>query len=1245
MLVLLLAMAAGLPSCGAQAEAPDLFSISPWFGPLSATPALLLNGSGFVDGPELVCAFNTSELNATVTATFVSTELINCTLPSFPAVGEVLVSASNDGFNWTLQVVLYQLIDDYSISSLSPTSALFDTAPLLLVIGSGFVSEVDGQLINTTVTCSLSGLVLPAAVTGPTQIDCQLPVLGVGNYTVEVSLNAVDYTNSSLVFTVLPRLNAPSLVSIWPSFGPLWATPMLRLNGSGFVNASGLLCGFNTSELNVSVDATFVSESVITCQLPSFPVVGEVLVSASSDGFNWTLEAVPYQLIADYSISSLSPASALFDSAPLLLITGSGFVSDVDGQPINASITCSLSGLELAAVFISPALLGCQLPVLGVGNYTVEVSLNALDYTNSSLVFTATAQPTVLSIQPALAISGVTTLTVDGSRLSAPTSSLLCSFANDSGVTQTAAIPVSDARLLCLTPPQLASGQYVLEVSVDAGLSFSSSLLSVTVLPVPVLSSFSPLLTPVNTSAVLTLLGSGFFVSPLLSVRVGAADCPLLTREETELSCNVSASSQAAAVNVSLSVNGVDWLSSSVAFSYTAPPVLFSLSPQLGQTAGGTLVTIIGAALNVSSPVTVRVGGQQVFALTDSGTEAVFLTPTQTAGDVAVSLSYNDDGGAATRGLYSNALLFSYYDIELLTLQPLLGPVAGGTNLTLTGSRFLPGWPLACLFNNQTAVSAVLLSPTAVSCISPAAASAGTVSVAVSANGQDWSDDSLSFLYFAAITVLGLSPAFGPADANTTLLVTGLGFTDWPPLLCTVDQSTAPAVFLSNSSVLCLAAPHAAGHVNVSLSVEGVQAATTLNFTYVPPASVASVFPAVSSMYGESVLTVTGSGFLPTAALSCVIDSSFIAAVFISSYQLSCITLPVSAAGNYSVDVSLNGQSSSSSGVTVDMQAADPSGSYSSYAAQWLFSSAPQLQAALPASGPSAGGTAALLFGVGFVNGQTSCQFGEYALVPGQWLGGGSLLCTCPPNTAGLTSVPLRLTNDNLTFSTFALSFLYYGDPQLHAVALPSLVASVSESGNTQPVVLAGSRFPRLPSLLCFFDSLSVQAVWLSPGPDTVSAARDATRHGLPDSQRQRLQPAVHSALPALPRAALSAGATAGLWPHARRQPGQHLWRRPAAAVESLSHLPVELHAAYRGRGPGRTAARNASRPQPQRQAGWLARSHSRCRLSRTPSSRPPRASSSTPSRPLSTSARSRCLWACRPRWSCSASTSSPRLR
>ena len=129
------------------------------------------------------------------------------------------------------------------------------------------------------------------------------------------------------------------------------------------------------------------------------------------------------------------------------------------------------------------------------------------------------------------------------------------------------------------------------------------------------------------------------------------------------------------------------WIMQMVTFSAASGPVptVTSVSPNSGSTSGGTGVTITGT--NFVSGATVTFGGNAATnVVVVSSTSITATTPAGSAG--AVTVTVTNPGGQ--NGSLANG--FTYVlGPTVSSVSPNIGPVAGGTAVTITGTNFASG--------------------------------------------------------------------------------------------------------------------------------------------------------------------------------------------------------------------------------------------------------------------------------------------------------------------------------------------------------------------------------------------------------------------------------------------------------------------------------------------------------------------------------------------------------------------------
>ncbi len=319
----------------------------------------------------------------------------------------------------------------------------------------------------------------------------------------------------------------------------------------------------------------------------------------------------------------------------------------------------------------------------------------------------------------------------------------------------------------------------------------------------------------------------------------------------------------------------------------SGPPVIYYISPTYGSVAGNDTVTIFGA--NFAAPASVSIGSTSELVQSIAGdgtwitvlTRAVGGTVPTTAQDVTVTTA---------QGTVTLPAAFTYVEGQtptLYVLTPNLGPLEGGTRVTITGAGFQ--YPVQVIFavgttNYQAQV--VSSNYNQVVCISPSITAGGpnttpvTATVTVTNTGTGKASNALPFTYGQAMFISGISPMQGPAGTSVT--VTGQGFvspvsvvwgsgTSWPVLSVAGTQVVAQAAALT-SGQQCTGG---SGTIKVTNLDSGLSATSTDSFTYQAASPLitsvqlgASNVVSCAAVTGGSAVTIKGSGFVSPANVS-----------------------------------------------------------------------------------------------------------------------------------------------------------------------------------------------------------------------------------------------------------------------------------------------------------------------------------------------------------------------------------------
>ncbi|MFJ5219457.1 IPT/TIG domain-containing protein [Streptomyces sp. NPDC088354] len=328
----------------------------------------------------------------------------------------------------------------------------------------------------------------------------------------------------------------------------------------------------------------------------------------------------------------------------------------------------------------------------------------------------------------------------------------------------------------------------------------------------PVLNSVVPNTGPAAGGNNVVLNGSGF--TGVTAVKFGTTAALGYTVNSTT---QITAVAPAGTGAVPVTVATPGGTSNSVTYTYTAQPVLASVSPSQGPTAGGTTVTLTGSGFSAVSAV--RFGSTAATSYTvNSATQITAVAP---AGTGAVPVTVTTSGGT------SNSVFFFYLNAPVLvSVSPNGGPSAGGTTVTLTGTD-LSG-ATAVRFGTTAATSYTVDSPTQITAVAPAGT--GTVPVTVTTPGG--TSNSVFYSYVGAPVLTLLSPALGPTAAGSGVTLSGTGLTT----TTAVHFGAAPAAFtvLSDTAVAAVAPAGPPGAVSVNVTTPG-GTSNSLTYTRVAP--------------------------------------------------------------------------------------------------------------------------------------------------------------------------------------------------------------------------------------------------------------------------------------------------------------------------------------------------------------------------------------------------------------------------
>jgi hypothetical protein len=292
---------------------------------------------------------------------------------------------------------------------------------------------------------------------------------------------------------------------------------------------------------------------------------------------------------------------------------------------------------------------------------------------------------------------------------------------------------------------------------------------------------------------------------------------------------------------------------SSTAYVYIAvAPTVTSITANTGTTKGGTFVTITGT--NFMAGATVTIGTAPTNVTVVSATTITATTAAHAAGPVNVVVTTTAGTGTGTN-------LFTYVAQPVPTvtaISPSVGPIAGGTAVTITGTNFT-GTTAVTIGGAAATLVVVLPGATSITAVTPPGA-AGAANVVVTTPAGTGTGTGL-FTYDAAPTVTGVSPAIGVPAGGYTVTISGTNFV--PGATVKFGNTAATSFTVVSGNLITVTVPAGTGAADVTVTTPGGTSVITAadKFTYAPVPTVTSVAPNGGSPGGGTLVTITGTGF------------------------------------------------------------------------------------------------------------------------------------------------------------------------------------------------------------------------------------------------------------------------------------------------------------------------------------------------------------------------------------------------
>jgi alpha-tubulin suppressor-like RCC1 family protein len=245
--------------------------------------------------------------------------------------------------------------------------------------------------------------------------------------------------------------------------------------------------------------------------------------------------------------------------------------------------------------------------------------------------------------------------------------------------------------------------------------------------PLPAVTEVSPTIGPTAGGTTVTISGANF--GGATAVTFGSTAASGFTVNSANSITATSPAEIAGTVDVTVTTPaGLSPKHASDHYTFEGPPTVTKLAPTSGPVAGGTTVVISGTEFSGASAVSFGSTPAAKFTI-NSNTSITATAPVPSAaGKVNVTVTnVNGPSALTTKDVFK-------YTPTVASVSPSGGPVAGGTNVTVTGTGFIAGSGLTKFSFGTAKATAVVCASTAECTMTSPAGTAGTVNVIAEAN-------------------------------------------------------------------------------------------------------------------------------------------------------------------------------------------------------------------------------------------------------------------------------------------------------------------------------------------------------------------------------------------------------------------------------------------------------------------------------------------------------------------------------
>lgn len=685
-----------------------------------------------------------------------------------------------------------------SITAVSPSTGAASGGNTVTINGDGFYGAPSVRFGTSSAT--------GVTVDSPTRLTAITPS-GTPGASVSVTVTST-YGSSSLAnaFTY-QDIPLPTIASLYANRGPVAGGTSFGIVGTGLGTATSVTVG------GVACTVFQAADTLVTAVSPPGSAGGKPVSVVTPGGTATVSNGFTYYLTP--TVTAVSPTAGP---------AGGGTTINITGTNLLGATEVTASWFVASFTVVNDTTIVAVTPQRTHGENSVVRVRTPGGYSSASFGprFTYFGLPAVTSISPTAGpLSGGTSVTITGTNLTLP--EWASTTALDIGGISWTPYTVTPTSIVAFTPAGSA-GTKPIQITTPGGTCTVADGFSY--VPPPTISAVTPSAGPMAGGTAITITGTNFYNgSSNLSFTIGGTPANSVSVISNTQATAVTPGGTPGAKTVAV-VTPSGSANFPGGFNYIAVPTITGVSPAAGTAMGGSQITITGTNLTGSTAVTIDNAPATAVTVVSS-TTVTAITPIGTPGSKTVSVT--TPNGTATL-----PSAFTYIPVPTIsTVAPGVGPVGGGTAITITGTN-LTGTN-SVMVGGSAANSITVVNPTTVTAVTPAGI-AQAMTVYVTTPGGTTSLPN-GFLYFGVPGITTVTPSTGSVSGGTVITITGFNLSGTTSVK--VGGAAATSVTVVNDGKVTAVTPPCPGgwglSYPVSITTPGGTATKPNAFTYPVP--------------------------------------------------------------------------------------------------------------------------------------------------------------------------------------------------------------------------------------------------------------------------------------------------------------------------------------------------------------------------------------------------------------------------